>query len=130
LPFADFPAIDVPVLDDTGSAFLEVYNQDCFMLGVLPGVIQQNRWVWLDTVGGLVGRHLLFLEAQLLDRQQNPIRGRVPVTAVVDPGDPDRLRCSGMFVRKSLFTATAPDMSGLLHVAERKNGIVTHLPVV
>jgi hypothetical protein len=38
--------------------------------------------------------------------------------------------CSGMFVRKWLFTATAPDGQGLLHIAAKKNGIVSHLPVV
>jgi len=106
------------------------------MLAVPLAIVQANPSVWLNTVGGPVQRHLLVLEAQLLDQQQNPIRGRVFVITAVDPGNPNRMRCSGMLVRKNFFTATAPNRApnwqaqGLLHVAEKKNGIVSHLPVV
>ena len=46
------------------------------------------------------------------------------------PGNPNRSRCSGKFVRQGVFTATAPNGQGLLHVAKKKNGIVTHLPII
>jgi len=42
----------------------------------------------------------------------------------------NQIRCSGMFLRKALFTATAPDGAGDLFVAMKKNGIVRQLPVV
>ena len=40
------------------------------------------------------------------------------------------IRCSGMFLRKTLFTATAPDGEGVLFVAMKRNGVTSQLPVV
>ena len=77
-----------------------------------------------------VQRSVIYLRAMLLNRTNAPVGDWVNIMAVVVPGPPGRERCSGMFVRKSLYVATAPDGQGLLHVAGKKNGIVAHLPVV
>jgi len=61
-----------------------------------------------------------------------PIGPQVRVDGVIIPrhleGSADRL--SGMFVRKALFTGTAPEETGTLYVAEKKNGVTSHLPTV
>jgi len=80
----------------------------------------------LVTASVPVQRSVIYLKAMLLDRTNAPVGDWVNVIA----GPPSRERCSGMFVRKSLYVATALDGQGLLHVAGKKNGIVAHLPVV
>jgi len=96
----------------------------------LPGLLQVHPPVVLTTAAVPVYRNVIALTAKLLDRSYGGIGDWVNIMAAYVPGPPTRDRCSGMFVRKSLFTATAPNRQGLLHIAERKNGIVRHLPVV
>jgi hypothetical protein len=69
-----------------------------------------------------------------LDAHHNPIEPQtIFELAVVSPGystDAGAVRLSGMSLRRRLFTATAPDGNGELHIAKKKNGIVERLPVV
>ena len=123
-------SIEVPVLDDTGSSFLEIFDADRIALNIPHGFLQIHQPVTLVTASVPVQRSVVYLQAKLLDQTDSSIRGWAVVMAVVVLGPSNRYRCSGMFVRKSLFTATAPDVQRLLHVAEKKNGIITHLPVV
>lgn len=53
--------------------------------------------------------------------------------ATVNPGysfAPGAVRLSGMSLRAVSFTATAPDGSNNLHLGDKKNGVVSRLPVV
>ena len=84
----------------------------------------------LATASVPVLRNVIRLQTKLLDGNFAPIGDWVYIIAVVVPDNPNRDRYSGMFVRKNYFTATAPDAQGLLHVAAKKNGIISHLPVV
>jgi len=49
--------------------------------------------------------------------------------AVMTPFQPGQYRLSGSAMRDHLFFATAPENADLF-VAQKKNGIVTQLPVV
>jgi hypothetical protein len=49
--------------------------------------------------------------------------------AVITPVQPGQYRLSGSAMRDHLFFATAPGNANLF-VAQKKNGIVTQLPVV
>jgi hypothetical protein len=100
------------------------------LLGIYPALLQILPPALLATAAGPVARPLIFLEARLLDTVLAPISNWVIVEAAVVNNNPNRERCSGMFIRTILFTATAPDGQGLLHIAARKNGIVSHIPVV
>jgi hypothetical protein len=84
----------------------------------------------LTTASVLVERSTIYLTARILGRTNAPISGWADILAVVVPGPANRHRCSGTLLRESLYTATAPDAQGLLHVAVKKNGIVTHLPII
>jgi hypothetical protein len=99
-------------------------------LGIFPALFNIHPPVILITASVPVQRKVIFLEAKIRDRTNTPIGDWVTALAALVPGPPTRARCSGMFVRKMFFTATAPDGQGLLHVAAKKNGIITHLPVV
>lgn len=99
-------------------------------MGIFPALLYIHPPVTLITASVPIRRSVIFLKVKIMDQTNAPIGDWVDVMAVVVPGPPTRGRCSGMFVRKSFFTATAPDAQGLLHVAAKKNGIITHLPVV
>lgn len=120
----------ISVLDDTGSSYIEIFDTDKIALGIGPGLLHMHPPVTLVTASVPVQQYVIYLKAMLLDRTNAPVGDWVDIMAVVVPGPPNRERCSGMFVRKSLYMATAPDGQGLLHVAAKKNGIVAHLPVV
>jgi hypothetical protein len=100
-------------------------------LGIFPELIQVNPAIPLITASVPVLRNTIYLHARILDPHANtPIGSWADIRAVVVPGPINRERCSGMLLRRSLYTATAPDALGLLHTAVKKNGIVTHLPVL
>lgn len=99
-------------------------------MAIFPAILQVHPPVILATALAPVQRSVIVLDVQLLNREYNPIGDWFSAQAVVVPGVPNRDKCSGMFVRKSFFTATAPNAEALLYVAEKKNGIVTHLPVL
>ena len=73
---------------------------------------------------------VIFFKTQLFDQTYNPVSDWFDVEAVVAPGVLNRDRYSRMFLRKSLFTPTTPNAQALLYVPEKKNGIVTQLPVL
>jgi hypothetical protein len=128
---ADNNGITVTVLDDTGSTFLEIFDDDTRYLGIFPELLQVNPPITLITASVPVLRNTIYLHARILDPHANtPIGSWADIRAVVVPGPINRERCSGMSLRKSLYTATAPHAQGLLHIAAKKNGIVIHLPVL
>jgi hypothetical protein len=129
VPGADDNTILIPVLDDTGSTYLEIFETDRAALQILPALSSGTPAGCINNCCSTCLSKVIALTAKLLDRSYGGIGDWVDIMAAYAPGPPTRDRCSGMFVRKSLFTATAPNRQGLLHVSE-KNGIARHLPVV
>jgi hypothetical protein len=78
-------------------------------LGIFPALLQIHPPVTLVTASVPIQRSVIVLEVKILDRTNAPIGDFVDVEAVVVPGPPNRDRCSGMFIRKSFYTTTAPD---------------------
>jgi hypothetical protein len=121
----------ISVLDNTGSSYIEIFDTNRIALGIDQGLLNIHPPVTLVTASVPVQRCVIYLKAMLLDRTNAaPVGDWVDIMAVVIPRPPSRERCSGMFVRKCLYMATAPDGQGLLYVAAKKSGIVAHLPVV
>ena len=125
------PHVNLLLLDDTGSKFLDLYLDDLALLGIQPGY---NGWVglvWLATANGIVHRDTLLAMAFVNDGNgvatMNPTVVRCAVNLTMSQ---NQTRCSGMFLRTALFTATAPDGAGVLFVAVKKNGVVRQLTVV
>jgi len=95
------PRVNVQLLDDTGSSLLDLHRRSN----------SSGHSAWLCWIGG--SSLVVNFECCWM-----PIMSH------------NQIRCSGMFLRKALFTATAPDGAGDLFVAMKKNGIVRQLPVV
>jgi hypothetical protein len=127
---SSFLCCQTSVLDDTGSAYLEIFEDDRLALDIFPALLYVFPPVELITASVPIYQNVISVQAKILDQTYQTIGESVDTLAVFVPEFQTRARCSGMLVRKSLFTATAPDGQGLLHVAEKKNGIVRHLPIV
>ena len=69
------------------------------------------------------------IEIQILEADGTAITPWLRETAVVTPGPGVQYRLSGSAMRNHLYFATALGNANLF-VAEKKNGMVTHLPVV
>ncbi len=119
------------ILDDTGSTYLELFrDDDCRKLGLTPGYHAWMNNVTLDTANGTVIRRSFGLEVQLVVNGAS--FGTVAqVRATITRGVGGRqLRCSGMFLRHSLFTATSPNGQGILYISNKKTGVTKPLPAV
>jgi hypothetical protein len=81
-------------------------------LGIDLALLQIHPPVTLVTASVPIQRNVIYLDARLLNQTYAPIVRWVGVWAVVVPGLLNRDRCSGMLVRKSFFTATAPNAQG------------------
>ncbi|KAL1983598.1 hypothetical protein VTN96DRAFT_10177 [Rasamsonia emersonii] len=117
------------ILDDTGSTYLELFrDDDCQWLSLTRGCHFWMPNVLLDTANGLVTRRSIELEVQLVVNGA-PFGNITRVRATITPGfGGDQLRCSGMFLRNQLFTATSPYGQGVLYISDRKTGVTQPLP--
>lgn len=72
------------------------------------------------------------LEVALLSVKRGIVTDGVPVKTFVKEGScpPGATRLSGMWMRRMLYTATAPDNTGRLFVSTTKAGLVKVLPDV
>jgi hypothetical protein len=124
-------------LDDTGAGMPSIYEQDDLpILGLFgPGGAGWGPAVRLTTAGGIIWRPTVYVNMRWMVRS-GAMLSAAPILqqAAVNRGfstDPNAMRLSGMSLRMQSFTATAPDGgSGHLHLADKRNGIVTRLPVV
>ena len=109
------------ILDDTGSSCLELFRDDDYQqLGLTPAYHTWMNNVMLDTANGTVPRRSLQLEVQLLVNGA-PFGPVDQVRATITPGvGANQLRCSGMFLRQALFTATNPNGQGILYISDKK----------
>ncbi|KAK2760276.1 hypothetical protein FQN54_002344 [Arachnomyces sp. PD_36] len=127
--------IRVPVLDDTGSTYLSLYETTDFApLGLNANYQYFQGEVVLSSPNGNVVFNSVLVEAQLAGPDNTPLGPVTRTRAIIMPqraGQPPYgTRLSGMFLRSALFTGTAPDGSGRLFLAEKKNGIANYLPSV
>lgn len=121
------------ILDDTGSQFMHLYEDDLDLihhsagrfapsLGVVNGSSAAG-WLQLPTVE---------LEAQICSGDDKPMTEWVKVQSTVQQGSVQsngNHRLSGIWVRHVLYTATAPDNQGELMLSTEKTHL-NSLPVV
>lgn len=85
----------------------------------------------LATANGVHWRQGILLEVNITDSSGVLKTTWALMCFFVTPGlSSGNLRCSGMLLRDNLFTATAPDDQGLLHIGLKKNGVCFQLSVV
>jgi len=121
---------DISFLDDTGSDMMSIFEMpDLFLLAVDNG----SRWwapnVTISTAGGFIVRRTYWVFAKWLCSPAQTLGTDLIFQRVaVNPGRANALnappRLSGMSLRQFSYTAPAPDGSGYLHVADKKNGVV------
>lgn len=128
-------ALTVPVLDDTGSTYLSLYETTDFApLGLNPDYRYFQGNVTLSSSNGHVVYNSVLVEAQLVGPDGKLLGPVAQTRAIIMPQRlgqaPYGNRLSGTFLREILFSATAPDGHGRLFFAEKKSGISYSLPSV
>ncbi|PGH01937.1 hypothetical protein AJ79_07768 [Helicocarpus griseus UAMH5409] len=117
--------VDLP--DDTGSRYIELFQQEIEDIGIPAHYSGRRQNVIRDTVTGQVVRRCLDVEIQLLVDGEafGPV---IRETVTVTPANQaSGQRCSGMFLRKNFYTATCPS-NGILYISDKKSGVVQQLP--
>jgi hypothetical protein len=121
-------------MNDTGSGLLHLYDTDLTAMGIN----RNNYTAWgqpvrLWTASGVTQKQTLFVEVQLQRREQGGV-----VTPVADwfrehssvstPSSSRNYILSGLGMRNHFFFATSPG-NNTLYVAQKKNGLMSMLPV-
>ncbi|KAF8466744.1 hypothetical protein BDZ91DRAFT_164217 [Kalaharituber pfeilii] len=124
--------MDLWTLDNTGSTFLELFALDDLpSLGIDPLYNAWGHWAPLATSNGIVWRRLVIVEVNIPDDQGALLTNWKAMWATVTPGPAmGNSRCSGMFLRQSLYTGTAPDGRGILYIAATRGGVCSRMPVL
>lgn len=125
----------IEVLDDTGSSYVELFYDDCVVLGfdsLNPPSSILYGLAMLSTANGNVLRTLIKVMLQFVAPDGTTIGEPVPAIACLVPelqGNA-RSKCSGSALRRTLFTTTAPgDIgNGTLIVGTRKSNVINALP--
>jgi hypothetical protein len=122
-------------LDDTGSTSPSVFQDDDLqLLGIFPGGFGWGDPMVFNTANGVVERDTCYFNMIWLGNDGRPLENQFHMEhAVIMPGrstDNEATRLSGMSLRRTIFTGTAPDGNGVLYLAHKKNGVTSNLPVV
>lgn len=125
----------IEVLDDTGSSYVELFDDDCVVLGFdsfNPPSSITYRSAILSTANGDVVRTLIKVMVQFVAPDGTTNGQPVPAIACLVPelqGN-DRPKCFGSALRRTLFPATAPgDIgNGTLIVGTWKSNVINALP--
>ncbi|RMJ20810.1 hypothetical protein PHISP_08319 [Aspergillus sp. HF37] len=125
---SEFISID-NILDDTGSDFLELFSRDdCIDLGLTLDYEHWDEDVELEISShDKIKRPSILIDVQLVlnGASFGPV---FCVRATITPGKGEgRERCSGMGLRRHLFTATSPYGDGDLHLSDMKTGVTAPL---
>ena len=131
LPVA--PSVNLLNFGDTGSDSLDIFEQpdlQALQIPPFPAYWHRNQWIQVITAGGVVYKELIWLQVRLLDAAHQPVGPWAIMLGVINPGNMNWMRCSNMYTRQQLFTATAPDGLGNLFVGEKKHGVTSQLPTV
>ena len=83
--------------------------------------------VQVATANGPAYQHSMFIDMQILTSTFVPLTPWFEEIAIVKPDSPGAARLSGHAMRDHLFFATPPG-NALLHVAQKKAGIIRDLP--
>jgi hypothetical protein len=132
----DGASADISFLDDTGSDIMSIFEfPDLLVLAVNNGSPWWAPDVTISTAGGLILRRTLWVRTKWYCSPgetlgTNWIFQRVAVNPGWANAPNNGPRLSGMSLRLFSYTATAPDGTGHLHVADKKNGVVSRLPAV
>jgi hypothetical protein len=118
-------------MNDTGSNVLTIFTTDLTALRYDQYTYQGRLGTYpVGTANGVTLRERIVIEIQITRANGTAITPWFRENAVITPLQPgiqDRL--SGNAMRNHLYFATAPGNANLF-VAEKKNGIVSQLPVV
>ncbi len=123
---------NVSIANDTGSDTQTIFSTDLNNLNYNPNTYQGRFGVvGVATPNGVMFREQIMIEIQLMSANGTLISPWFQENALVTPVQPAGTQCrlSGNAMRNHLFFATAPG-NNTLFVAEKKNGIVSQLPVV
>ena len=102
-------------------------SDDYFWLGLDDHYMHWSSGATIEMANGNVWRNTFMLEIQLSVNGESfgPI---IRTEAFISPGlGEDSPRCSGMFLRQNLFTATSPFANGDLLISDRKSGVTKDL---
>jgi hypothetical protein len=118
-------------MNDTGSSIQTLLSTDLAALGYNRLTYRGHRGVTdLRTTNGVIRRRRIMIETQIIMEDGTAITPWFIQPAVVLPLQSGvQYRLSGRAIRDHLYFATAPGNANLF-VAQKKNGIVTQLPVV
>jgi hypothetical protein len=85
----------------------------------------------VNTANGIIAREQIILEVQLLKADGSALSPWIDEMGVITPVQPgtQQYRLSGNAMRNFLYFGTAPGNTQL-YVAEKKNGLVSQLPVL
>jgi len=123
---------NVTIANDTGSNIQTIFTTDLINLHYNPNTYHGRLgFIPVLTAGGYVAREQIIIEIQLMKANGTIVSPWFREWALITPiqlGVP-QYRLSGSAMRNHLYFATAPGNAALF-VAEKKNGIVTQLPVV
>jgi hypothetical protein len=119
--------ISSALLNDTGSNLMNILQSDLTAMGIRPSSYRgYSPHVKITTANGTVRRRTLQLQIQLRDQNGTAASDWfIEEAAIVPRGD----RLSGEEIRNRFYFATPPG-NAILCIAEKKNGLLTALPVV
>ena len=117
-------------MNDTGCSIQTLFSTDLTAVGYDQLTYRGHKGTAdIGTANGVVSRRRIAIETQILKADGTAITPWFGQNAVVLPQSGIQYRLSGRAIRDHLYFATAPGNANLF-VAQKKNGIVTQLPVV
>jgi len=121
--------VRVRIANDSGSDIQTIFTSDLNNLNFNPNTYPHMGAVRIRTASGLVYRSRIRIQIQILNANGGEVTAWFPELAVITPDQVGLSRLSGMAMRHELYFAT-PRGNASLHVAVKKNGIVTQLPAL
>jgi hypothetical protein len=118
-------------MNDTGCSIQTLLSTDLAALGYNQLTYRGHRGTTeLRTANGVIRRRRIVIETQIITEDGTTITPWFTQNAVILPLQSGvQYRLSGRAIRNHLYFATAPGNTNLF-VAQKKNSIVTQLPVV
>jgi hypothetical protein len=118
-------------MNDTGCSIQTLFSTDLAAIGYNELTYRGHQGTTdIGTANGSISRRRIAIETQIVKADETAITPWFRQNAVILPLQSGRqYRLSGRAMRDHLFFATAPGNANLF-VAQKKNGIITQLPVV
>jgi hypothetical protein len=122
----------VTIANNTGSSLQTLFERDLEDLQYDPQTYMSNLAIMnVATPGGSILRQPIIIEVQLVCRDGSPLSHWIEEVGIITPVQPGTIqyRLSGASMRKFLYFATASGNMEL-YVAEKKNGVISQLPII